>query len=165
MCQRKHVTPKKCPLRECGYKEVNSACFSRHLRLFHKLDKSQCGRVKRIFNMMEPYKWKKENIGPKKKDYHKPKKCPVSGCNATVIKLKRHLTVSFHAIKEAEEMNILCQRAKRKKTSLGQQIAGKMQRDFDKVESLPSSNLDSTYDTKRNIWKGQHFGMKGRKAI
>ena len=107
--------------------------------------------------MMEPYKWKKENIGPKKKDYNKPKKCPVSGCNATVIKLKRYLTGSSHAIKEAEEINILCQRARREKTSIGQQIAGKMQRDFDKVESLPSSNSDSTYDTIKEHLDGATF--------
>ena len=144
-------------MKECGYREVHSAGFAQHPLLFHKLDKSQVERVKRIFNTREPYKWQKERNGPKKRDYHNPKKCPISGCNAVVIKLKRHLTGNSHGINDPEELNVLCQRAKREKTSLGKQIASKIQVNFKDVESLQTSDSDATYVAEEELEEGEIF--------
>ena len=113
--------------------------------------------MKRVFNTREPYKWKEERAGPQKKDYHIPKKCPVMGCNATVIKIKRHLTGNSHRITDVEELNVLCQRAKWEKTRLGRQIANKIQRNVVNAESLHSSESDSTYVVKKKHEEGATF--------
>ena len=135
---------KTCPLSSCGHKEVSSACFSRHLEGFHKLSKQQCEMIKHQYKTRKQYVYREERGPARQKDYHHPKKCPISGCHRYVKRLKPHLIGKLHNISNANEIKRLLSLSRGSKEIMFEQHVQKTPQTIQEMP-LHSSDSGSSY--------------------
>ena len=92
-----------CPLTECGYRKVSSACLSRNLSTFHKFSRPERLKIQVIHETRKPYTCKLERTAAKYKDCtSKEMSCPQTLCK--VKRLKPHLTGKLHNIEDTESL-------------------------------------------------------------
>ena len=135
---------KTCPLSSCGHRQVSSACFSRHLTGFHKLNDQQCAMLKHKHGTRKPYVYKKERGPRKQKDYHRRKKCPIYGCHRYVKRLKPHLLGKLHNINNADEIERLLSLSRKSSELLTENPIQTPSKNINDMP-MPSSDSGSSY--------------------